>query len=190
MSGVILDPVTSPESIEANFQRLNEALVALQGGSIALSQIVGYEDLVTSLELQDELTAVRQENEKLKVKVGDIIITTTDADPAEERGYGTWELTSAGRTLIGHGKATDSRGEEREFTGGDEDGEYQHKLTVNELPKFRVTIKNVFTPGGGGGYDSGPGHNPRTVQSEPIGGDAPHNIMQPYLVVYFWKRVA
>ena len=190
MSGVILDQITSVEAIMANFQRLNEALTAMQGGSISLTQITGYEDLVTETEMASELSTLRTEVEKLRYGVGDVHISTRSTNPKNYFGYGTWALTGSGRALIGHGTTTDSRGEKKTLTAGQAGGEFNHKLTPNEMPRHGHTAKDVFTSGGGGGYDSGPGHNPRTITTSEAGGDAPHNNMQPYLVVYFWKRTA
>lgn len=53
MSGVIMEPFTSIEAAERNFQRLNEAIVALQGGSIAIENIEGYENLATKQDLEE-----------------------------------------------------------------------------------------------------------------------------------------
>lgn len=53
MSGVIIEPFTSIEAAERNFQRLNEAVVALQGGSIAIENVEGYENLATRQDLKE-----------------------------------------------------------------------------------------------------------------------------------------
>ena len=55
MSGIIIEPATSLEAIDRNFSRLNEAIVALQGGSIAIENIEGYENLATKLYVEDEI---------------------------------------------------------------------------------------------------------------------------------------
>ncbi|MCW7555527.1 hypothetical protein NX722_23470 [Endozoicomonas gorgoniicola] len=134
MSGVILDPITSPEAIMANLQRLNEALTALQGGSIAISQIVGYEDLVTETEMSEEVKKLQDEVNKLKIPVGGRYYSSSDKNPKELFGYGTWTLVSSGRVEIGAGTTTDSRNEKKSFSGGQTGGEFQHILSVDQIP--------------------------------------------------------
>ncbi|WP_448215305.1 phage baseplate protein [Endozoicomonas sp. 2B-B] len=202
MSGVILDPITSQEAIMANFQRLNEAITAMQGGSIALSQITGYEDLVTTTALNSQVEALQAENDKLKYRVGDIHISTTSTNPKDYFGYGTWELTGGGRTLVGHGTTTDSRGEELTFSAGQTGGEFKHKQTESEM----VAHKHSSVDGelfGKWAADGGRGQNNWSYQSDlpdpkrhggyktgTTGGGQPFNVMQPYVVMYFWKRTA
>lgn len=100
MSGVIIEPFTSIEAAERNFARLNEAIVALQGGSIAIENIEGYENLATKLYVEEEINNVQY-------AVGDIHISETDEDPADKFGYGEWQLISKGCCLVGVDVAPD-----------------------------------------------------------------------------------
>lgn len=111
-----------------------------------------------------------------------------------------------GRTLIGSGMIKDSisaqsDGKSPNFGGpasltlGYTGGEYQHQLTINEMPRHRHTIY-----GGNFGLHhrsfSGSGDsdipfktesdlNRRLYGTDYEGGDAHHNTMQPYYVINY-----
>lgn len=81
------------------------------------------------------------------------------------------------------------------FTAGATGGEYKHQLTVDELAKhshqttYEYGTNLVATNGGGGGwthYTCNTGS--RSVNS--TGSSTKHNNIQPYIVVYFWRRTA
>ena len=74
------------------------------------------------------------------------------------------------------------------FTTKDSGGEYKHKLTLKELPnaiwhsnggKQTGGLKQAFNLG------SQSGANTLATNF-----DQPHNNIQPYIVVYFWRRTA
>ena len=96
----IMEPVTSIDAIERNFARLVEAIVRLDGRTVAIENIEGYENLATKVYLEDELKTVRSES---WYAVGDILVSESDTDPAEKFGYGEWEQVGEGRFLVGLG---------------------------------------------------------------------------------------
>jgi hypothetical protein len=139
-------------------------------------------------------------------KVGDIFITTTNFSSSAavgiHHGYGTWVRYSQGRTLVGFSsngwtdeisanKAVDY--DSSLFTNrmGYGFGEYQHKLLINEIPnhthnlgfKLRTNIDVDW-----GGRDSGIDSTGSLTGA--TGGDAPHNNVQPSMVVGMWKRAS
>ena len=196
MSGVIIEPFTSIEAAERNFARLNEAIVAMQGGSIAIENIEGYENLVTKVDLADAVKL-------LQYKVGDIHISESDQDPAEKFGYGKWEIIARGRTLTG--VDVPPEGEvgytpDQDFQQpAQEGGEKTHTLTVDEMPSHDHTqtqsapdwdrgdgskYNRKYSVGSDVQFDVKDGDLTRKC-----GGDQPHSIMQPYYCVYIWKRV-
>ncbi len=188
MSGIIIEPASSIEAIERNFARLNEAVVALQGGSIAIENIEGYENLATKLYLEEELNDVRSETQ---YAIGDIHISEIETNPAEKLGYGEWSLISKGRTLVGVDVAPeDDPGYEvdQDFqTPGQTGGEKEHVLTIEEMPKHSHTYRNPMASGlSGHQYTDNSGWD----QTSETGGDQPHNNLQPYYCVYIWKRTA
>lgn len=98
----------------------------------------------------------------------------------------TWEMISQGRVPVGL-DTSDTNFNEIGKTGG----EKTHKLTIDEMPKHRHDMNYGSSLGGdGSGYAfSG------TVGSGPAamfyaGSNQPHNNLQPYIVMAFWKRIA
>lgn len=130
--------------------------------------------------------------------VGIIIELTIDTNPKELFGIGTWELYMPGRVLIGAGTADSGT----VYNAGQTGGEETHTLTVDEMPNHDHNViksheydrlvlmakaQNLF---GGAGNGTGSGDWVWNKGVPAQGGDQPHNIMQPYGVVYRWKRVA
>lgn len=193
MSGVIIEPFTSIEAAERNFARLNEAIVALQGGSIAIENVEGYENLATKLDLEEEV-------EKLQYKVGDVHISESADNPADKFGYGEWEIISRGRVLAGIDvPPEEDPGYEpdQDFQSpGQEGGEKEHTLTVEELPGHEHPWESYTVNAEGGPEATGMFTHVSTwgnVQQKPTGstgGGQPHNNLQPYYCVYIWKRTA
>lgn len=122
--------------------------------------------------------------------IGAIYITTVGTNPGTYLG-GVWIAFGQGRVLLGAGAITDARGESATFNGGDTGGEMKHKLAYGEQPSWApyafgwkgslpqdYTAKAIFweeqTRGAAPNYAGGSG--------------TPHNNMQPYIVVYMWKR--
>ena len=125
--------------------------------------------------------------------VGSIYISINSTSPATLFG-GTWAAYAPGRVLLGAGAGTDTNGRSITFSAGGQNGEYYHTLSVSEMPSHSHTMK-----GYGNGLQSGSnryrwGQNgTETDDPGPInstGGGVAHNNMQPYVVVYMWRRTA
>ena len=128
--------------------------------------------------------------------IGQIILSTTldTVDKVIELYDGEWEPFGAGQVLVGAGTipATKEGEENRVFTAGNTGGEYEHTLTVDEMPAHSHRDNGLGSQGGGGAtfnYPGGFGYYWGNTTS-PAGGGQPHNNMQPYVVVYMWHRVA
>lgn len=130
--------------------------------------------------------------------VGSMYINTTNAtNPGDVTmfGFGTWVQTGKGRVLIGEGTSSnDDNGVQRGFSIGDTGGEFDHTLTVSEMPShshsgnFWSSTKNE---GSTIGPDLDPGDPDGIIDSvDSTGGGQSHNNVQPYLVVYMWVRTA
>jgi len=128
--------------------------------------------------------------------IGSIFTTTVayaDSDAVVTAiGGTTWEAFGAGRVLIGAGSTADSQPtpETVAFTAGNEGGEFNHTLTEAEMPSHTHTFGRHVTDGA---YATGLQHSgtaESTFTSTATGGDDEHNNLQPYIVVYFWKRTA
>ena len=132
-------------------------------------------------------------NSKPVTHVGQIILSTTlnTADKVKNIYGGTWQAFGAGRVLVGAG----SNGG-RNFTAGSTGGEYEHTLTVNEMPSHNHSSRMHNTSGTGINYlnvqetDPGLGLTVGNEITTAAGGGRSHNNMQPYVVVYMWRRVA
>jgi hypothetical protein len=119
--------------------------------------------------------------------VGGIFISSVSTNPATLLGYGSWSAFGAGRVLVGI-DATQT-----EFdTNGETGGAKTHTLTTAEMPSHRHQLDDTS-----GGYDveSGIGAEAErtvvsgtNVWSDYAGSGSAHNNLQPYIVVYMWKR--
>ena len=93
----------------------------------------------------------------------------------------------AGKVPVGI-DSSDTDFDTAEETGGAK----THTLTESEIPSHTHTLSiqgiyQIF--GGGGGFRTRyePGGTTTTAST---GGGQPHNNLQPYIVVYMWKRTA
>ena len=105
-----------------------------------------------------------------------------DFDPNKVWG-GSWELY-VNRVRVGAGDL---------YQLGDEFGEAEHTLTLNEMPTHQHSI-NIYAnssgsiAGGYVGYDQSVSGAQYTTNS--LGGSEPHNNLQPSYAVYMWHRIA
>lgn len=117
--------------------------------------------------------------------IGSIIIKDDTTDYSSYLGF-SWEKVFAGVTLIGLDTT------QTEFnTIGKKGGEKTHTLTIEEMPKHRHGIRTSSSPGGQvDNMPWGAAQATQTTYTEYSGGSQPHNNLQPYQVVAYWKRVA
>ena len=121
--------------------------------------------------------------------VGSIYISTSSENPGNIYG-GTWEEYGKGRTLVGV-DSSDSDFSTVEKLGG----EKTHTLTIDEMPNHAhglLQTYNVPTGSGSGGIALShftAGYIPSGL-TESVGGSQAHNILQPYITTYMWKRTA
>lgn len=115
--------------------------------------------------------------------VGSIYLSINSTNPSTLFG-GTWEQLKD-RFLLGAGSI---------YTAGSTGGAATHTLTVNEMPSHTHTLyANEVGANNGGSLRvmKDPPYESRYPQpSTSAGGNAAHNNMPPYLVVYMWKRTA
>lgn len=135
--------------------------------------------------------------------VGSIHISVSSTNPGLTFGIGTWVAFGAGRVLVGLDSG-DTAFDAVEETGGSK----THTLTEAEMPSHthiqnahsHVQGVNSATTGGTSGYtpdtstntrvDSGYSTANTTAVNQNTGGGGAHNNLQPYIVVYMWKRTA
>ena len=138
--------------------------------------------------------------------VGSVYIAVDSTSPATKFGGGTWAAFGAGRVLVGL-DAGQTEFDTAEETGGAK----THTLTTPEIPAH-THVQNAhthdFLPRSGttgavssivtGTLDTsssiGGANQPHvqaaTAVNQNAGGGGAHNNLQPYIVVYMWKRTA
>lgn len=122
--------------------------------------------------------------------IGSVYISLSETSPGTYL-KGTWEQFGQGRTLIGVGTGDDGTNTQ-EFGINTIGGEYKHKLVIDEIPshnhKYYSPIVQMVPPTSSG--DTYGNYNKDyKIDSDSTGGDGYHNNVQPYVTVYFWKRV-
>ena len=120
--------------------------------------------------------------------VGTIYTSVSNANPGTIFG-GTWEAFGSGKTLVGV-DTSDTDFATVQKTGG----EKKHQLTIDEMPRHnhnKIKLRWNTASGANAVYGSnGSGTGEAYDDQSYEGGDQPHNILQPYITVYFWKRTA
>jgi len=124
--------------------------------------------------------------------VGSIFISVVATNPATLLGYGTWSAFGTGRVLVGIDSG-DTDFNIVEETGG----EKTHILTEAEMPSHaHVQRRHATSTGSLNGWttatdtSSSNPQNAGTLTTATAGSGTAHNNLQPYIVVYMWKRTA
>ena len=139
--------------------------------------------------------------------VGSVKLTWDAVNPGTRLG-GTWVQFSQGRVLIGQGTGSDGT-TSMTFGAGATGGEYKHKLAQSEMPSHSHWLDathtaHSFSWGGAGktvwlntfaAAGNGSGNVANTKENEwnhtsYDGGNGLHNNVQPYQVIYAWRRTA
>ena len=83
------------------------------------------------------------------------------------------------------------------FTAGASGGEYKHKLTIAELASHSHqqvvtanTSNGIATRTDYTGDHANAGSFPQVIGTHDAGGDQSHNNIQPYVVIYRFRRTA
>ncbi len=128
-----------------------------------------------------------------KWPIGTAYINFSDStNPAELLGFGTWELDSEGRVLVGKAPTGTFS------TVGTIHGTERETLDISQMPEHKHESPN----GNGFLTDLGAGRALNTASgasygfrdagrlTRASGGGQSHNNIQPTLVVYIWRRTA
>ena len=128
--------------------------------------------------------------------VGSIYTTILSTAPATLLGMGTWAAFGAGKVPVGI-DASDTDFDTAEETGGTK----THTLTTSELPSHTHTFSFTQSPSTAGAnaqqqpISADGGSNTSfnvigTKTTDATGSGSAHTNVQPYIVVYMWKRTA
>ena len=120
--------------------------------------------------------------------VGSIYMNASvSTNPATLLGFGTWVAFGAGRVPVGI-DASQTEFDTAEETGGAK----THTLTISEMPSHTHNRPKGWKPApndndvditGGNGVNIAD-----NMLTDATGGGQAHNNLQPYIVVYMWKR--
>lgn len=164
--------------------------------------------IIDTTNLQNEINIIENNinNAIPQSYIGQVLIFdyTNTTIPTEQRfdtvekvkAYfgGNWEAFSPGRVLIGEGTS------DQTFVAGATGGASNHTLTDQQIPAHTHSVNN-FGSGSGGTYANyrfgyvytqtinNLSPTPSTTYQSGTTGQS-HNNLQPYTVVYMWKRIA
>jgi microcystin-dependent protein len=116
--------------------------------------------------------------------IGSVFTSIVATSPATLLGGGTWAAFGAGRVLVGRDSG-DTDFDVAEETGGAK----TITLDATQIPPHSHSFRRG---NGGGGTDSAVDGNSANsmITDTDGGGGLSHSNVQPYIVVYFWKRTA
>jgi len=129
--------------------------------------------------------------------VGSVFFSTDNVNPGTHITGTTWAQISQGRFIAGVGTGDDGTDTHEVSEGADSGiGEYNHQLTVAEMPSHTHPIRdsnrvgsdrNIFAYGDSGrtGFEEGLPNLP-----DETGGSESHNNIPPYFGLYVWERTA
>lgn len=179
------DDASAPEYLykdsAANFT-YNPSTNALTAGSfigaVALANVTG---LQTALDAKTTKAAALL----AAWPIGSVYTSIAATNPSTLFG-GNWEAFGAGRVMVGLDSG-DTDFDTAEETGGTK----THALSIAEMPAHSHTFTAFQTTSGsnnrtGGGALSASA----SASTASTGGGAAHTIVQPYIVVYMFKRIA
>lgn len=140
---------------------------------------------------------LRNEYTPEPIKVGGILITTNDYANSQEvhdgEGYGKWAKFSEGQLLLGVGSHTDKNGVTKNISMMQQLGEYEHQLTIDEMPSHKHSYGRYGGVNGTGSaamadepWEEGAKSDGMTLAT---GGNQPHNNIQPSIGVGMWLRL-
>jgi hypothetical protein len=127
--------------------------------------------------------------------VGSIYTAVVSTNPATLLGVGTWAAFGAGKVMVGIDSGDTDFDTVLETGGSKTDS---HTLTTSEIPSHDHDIRVAKGSDGGthtnrinatnaAGYIE---TDTSVIQTEGGGGAHTHDIVQPYIVVYMWRRTA
>ena len=121
--------------------------------------------------------------------VGAVYINVTGVNPGTELGYGTWSAFGAGKILVGLDAG------DADFDTAEETGGAKTVTSTGSVSAPTITV-NALSGGTRKGGTTNPasiienGNTPTASASAPTYTGNATSVVQPYIVVHFWKRTA
>ena len=114
--------------------------------------------------------------------VGSIYTSVVATNPNTLLSVGVWSAIGQGRVLLGAGGG---------YTAGDTGGTATETLTLSQIPSHtHYSGWKTGSGDGSAGQYATLHEGSASVQTGSAGSGAAHNNLQPYLVVYMWKRTS
>lgn len=149
-----------------------------------MSPVSGY---LTAEETDAAIDGVSGGDPSAAWPVGSVFIAVVSTNPATLLGFGTWSAFAAGRVLVGIDSG-DTDFDVVEETGGNK------TCTISEsnLPTHSHTlaVKSADVADKGSVYDGVVASGENTATTNEVGASEAFSLLQPYIVVYMWKRTA
>lgn len=129
--------------------------------------------------------------------IGAIYLSVVSTDPSTYFG-GTWVRVGEGRMLVGH-STTDSTFEasSNDFSTQNTGGATSKTLSVSEMPahshhllKYSFSDGNDFGGAATGNDNISNDPDTQNLETNSVGSGASFSLMNPYLVVFMWRRTA
>ena len=171
-----------------NFEDLPSTDTPIDSTNLNLLQ-TNTENAINSLDndLQSQINSIG----KKLFPIGSIFISVTNTNPSSFLG-GTWQSFGAGRTLVGV-DTSQTEFNTVQKTGGSK----THTLTIEQIPSHSHSINLPFynyqqNGNGFNGqvYKTSNVSQQNSLKTNTSGNGNPHNNLQPYITVYFWRRTA
>lgn len=140
--------------------------------------------LVTTSMLQQFKTSLVN----LMFPVGISIITQDPRNPSEYLGFGSWERDLQGKALVGVSTDVTSNSPDWVKEVNREFGEYEHILSIEEMPNHNHTLGGEGSSAQVGAGVAGGVIN-TTKPTSFVGGGQPHNNVQPSKTKYIFTRL-
>ena len=122
--------------------------------------------------------------------VGSIYINAGVAtNPGTLLGFGTWTAFGTGRTIVGVDSSDTDFDTVRETGGSKTDS---HALTIAELPAHTHTVTMSTSDSDNDNLSEGNTSGTSSHETSSTGGGQAHthDIVQPYITAYMWRRTA
>lgn len=124
--------------------------------------------------------------------VGSIFLSFENTNPSLRFIGTTWIQTAHGHFLGGVGMGTDINTVTKNLSAGENDGEYEHTLTIDELPPHQHNVLGRDERFGRTNSSSkqSVGTDPTSIKgiTSNVGGGDSHNNVPPSFGVYVWRR--
>jgi hypothetical protein len=126
--------------------------------------------------------------------IGSVYFSVGNTNPATRFAGTGWTQISEGRFIVGVGSDQDDNSVTKTFTEGENNGEYQHTLTVAEMPSHghNVLGRNERFGRTNSSSKTSVGTDPTRIKgiTDNTGGNLPHNNTPPGFGLYVWERTS